>query len=238
MSYTRHREALLSALDSEDPSVAGLQSKIASFQKKQKKQIKVKEDYYDWIHNQRSLDGAEQAISRQILQACSNVLVYMENEKDYEGLFKSCDIYPDRRADAIKSIQEDIAYLQKPAEVNCVVSPLIAEVRSAFVEANGQSAVECKENERNAICAELLLDLRDELSTSLEEFDGVYSELFTETREHRRKVMLHMADNRNSGSPHSLPKSLSKAFDSFYVRCCKRAIPSNMTARLTCWKVI
>ena len=213
MSYTRHREALLSAAElDDDPLVAGLQSKITSFQKKQKKQTKLKKDYYDWIHTQRGLNDVEAALSRQILQASSNTLEYMQKEKDHEGLCKLCDVGPNSRADAIKSIQDDIAILRR-SPTFCDMS-LIAEVRSLFSETNRQSTTEGDARQGNTLCAELMLDLRENLTSSLEEFDDRYSDLSTETREHRRNVMLLLSDDQNNGNQHRLPQSLSKAFES------------------------
>jgi hypothetical protein len=47
MSSASHRQSL-SAFEDDDPIVSGLQSKIANFQKKQKEQSKLKNDYFEF----------------------------------------------------------------------------------------------------------------------------------------------------------------------------------------------
>ncbi len=128
MSVSRHLEAL-SAFQNDDPLVAGLQSKISTFQRKQKKQAKQSTEYYDWVNTQRSLNDAEEVTTTQVLQTCSNVVELLQKEKKGSG----CDSCSQSRDCAIKSIQDDMELLQKPAQVFSHqeegVMPSIADLR-------------------------------------------------------------------------------------------------------------
>lgn len=219
MSCAHHREALLAAVESEDPAVAALQSKITSFQKKQKKQQRAKSDYYNWINTQRSLNDAEEAITKQILQASSNALEHIQKEKDHEDLVNSCDAQQNTISDAIKSIQDDVSVLktaETTPQANDALS-LIAEIRNAFTPTNRQDATDGEEQKRNELCADLMLDLREELSASIERLDVMYSDMSRDARAHRRKAMLLLANDQHSSNHRSLPKSLTNAFESLRV---------------------
>ena len=112
MSVSRHLEALSAFQDAEDQLVAGLESKITSFQSKQKKQAQQSTEYYDWINTQRRLNDAEEAATKQVLQACSNVVELLQKEKDV-----SCDIDQCSRIEAMRSIRDDMELLQQPVEI-------------------------------------------------------------------------------------------------------------------------
>ena len=219
MSSASHRQAL-SAFEGDDPIVSGLQSKIADFQKKQKEQLKLKNDYFDWIRAGNDLNEAESATTKQLLHACSNILELMQKEKDHTEHCKICDdVDPSsNRANATASIQADVSVLRKPArDFSCKDMDIISgisEVRRVIAGVNGQSNTEGEVRDDHALCTELLLDLKEALATSIEEIDESYSVASNEAIEHRRGAMLHLSHSRNDKHPKLLPISLARALDS------------------------
>jgi len=205
MSASRHQDAL-SAFEEDDSLVTGIQSKLTRFQRKHKKEGKQKEDYYDWIHAQRNLKDAEAALSKQILHASTNVLDLIKKEK--------YDICPNSRDEFI---QDDVAVLQNPAATSFNEIDFLSGigVRFQLLGENEQPIREYEAKERRALCAQLLLDHRKNLNTSLKELNERYSILSKETQEHRREAMLLLSNDRKKNIiQYRMPQSLSNALDS------------------------
>lgn len=187
-SSSQHRDALSSF--EEDHSSTGLQSKIANFQQKQKKQGKEENDYYDWIQTQRKLVKAEEDASKQVFQACANALELLQKEKV--------------DADIIKSLEDDIKVLQQPA----------ADISFTGMvhQSNGPNNEDDEARGRHVHHAKALLDLRENITVSMKELDDQYKILSRDVAEHRREVLQAKYDNKVS--KHELPQSLQRALDS------------------------
>lgn len=207
----RHREALASAEEAEDP-VAGLPSKIVGFRKKQEERAQTKKEHCEWIRCHRFLRDAEAALARQIVQAGSRVLERMQREKkDEDGQLRGVD--PDGGDSAIASIRECLAIVEKGPQSRDYMSR-IARIRSA-VEANRRCTSEDGTRQGNARCADLLLELREDLSVAMGELDDRRSGLAAEIKENKRNLArLLTADERRVGDEWRLPPSLTKAFKS------------------------
>ena len=221
MSSASHRQSL-SAFEDDDPIVSGLQSKISNFQKKQKEKSKLKNDYFDWIRAGNDLNEAESATTKQILHACSNVLELMQKEKGHAEHCNVCDdVDPSSsRGNATASLQVDVSVLQKPArDFSCKDKDIISgisEVRRAIAGVNGQSNTEGEVRDDHALCAKLLLDLKEALATSIEESDESYSVASNEAIEHRRGAILLLSHSRNDKYQKLLPISIARALDSLH----------------------
>jgi len=207
-----HLEALLLFAEVNDPSVAELQSKLASFQSKQRKQTKLKNKYYDWIHRCSGLKNVETALSRQIVKSSANVMEYMQKgERNGDG--QICNIDSNSNINAKFFFRDDIARLQQQPYAKDQMS-LVAEVRSS-IEANRKSTPEDEVRQGYALCADLLLDLKERLSTSIGELDNRYSDLLTEAKESRQTITQLLSDD--PGNNYHLPQLLLKAFKSLRV---------------------
>jgi hypothetical protein len=211
-SSAGHRQAL-SSFEEVDPNILGLQSKIANFQKKQKEQSKRNDDYFEWIKTGVKLNDSEAALSKQTLQACSNVLELMGMEKDYEERQLLCDNDDLRsRNEAFQSLQDDMAVLKKSAiEYSCkdeAIRDGIARVRRV-IDDGAADEQEC------AVCAKILLDLKESLFVEIGELDQQYAVLSHEAGECRQKVMVSYCDSQNNDDDQNvLPLSLVRALDS------------------------
>ena len=214
MSSSKHRAAL-SAFEEDDPLVSGLNSKIANFQKKLKDKSKHDHDYYDWIHSGIVMNDAEVAATKQILQACSNVLELIQKEKDYGGHLKICDIDHSTRADELRSA---MSVIQKPArDYSCKDNDImsgISEVRHLIASVGEQINAGGESIDYHALCAKTLLDTRDALATLIEENDESFAKQSSDTSEHRRRAMLNLSHSLKDEFPHMLPAPLASALDS------------------------
>lgn len=214
MSSSKHRKAL-SAFEEDNPLVSGLQSKIENFQKKQRDKSKHDHDYYDWIHSGIQMNDAEVAATKQIVQACSNVLELMQKEKDYEGHWKICDIDRNTRADDLRS---DMSVIQKPAHDysrgdNDIISG-ISEVRHLTASVGGKLNAVSDPGDDHALCAKMLLDMRESLATTIEEIEESCTTQSSDASEHKRRAMLLLSDSLNDEFQYVLPVSLARALDS------------------------
>ncbi|KAL3817681.1 hypothetical protein ACHAXA_002830 [Cyclostephanos tholiformis] len=209
MSSSSHLKAL-SAFEEDDPLVVGLQSKIANFQKNQKEQSKHEHDYYDWIHSGILMNDAEVATTKQILQACSNALELMQKEKDHEDHWNSCDIDHSSRVDSLRS---DISIIQTPArDYSCKDNDIMSGISK--VKLLGRQYIDGKSRDDNALCAKMLLDLREALAKSVEDIDETVAMQSSDAADHRRRVLLHLSHNLNEEFQKVLPISLARALDS------------------------
>jgi hypothetical protein len=203
-SSASHRQAL-SSFEEVDPNILGLQSKIVSFQKKQKEQSKRNDNYYEWIKTGVKLNDSEAALSNQTLQACSNVLKLMRKEKDHEG------DDPSSRDKVFQSLQNDMAVLRKSGiEYSCkdeAIRDGIARVRRV-IDGGDRNEHEC------AVCAQILLDLKESLFVEIGELDQQYAVLSHEAGECRQKAMLSSKSQNNDDDQNVLPTSLVRALDS------------------------
>jgi hypothetical protein len=211
-SSAGHRQAL-SSFEEVDPNILGLQSKIANFQKKQKEQSKRNDDYFEWIKTGVKLNDSEAALSKQTLQACSNVLELMGMEKDYEERQLLCDNDDLRsRNEALQSLQNDMAVLRKSdSEDSCkdeAIRDGIARVRRV-IDDGARDEQEC------AVCAKILLDLKEYLFVEIGELDQKYAVLSHEAGGCRQEVMVSYCDSqKNDNDQNVLPMSLVRALDS------------------------
>jgi hypothetical protein len=213
MCSSSHLQAL-SEFEDDDPIVSGLQSKIANFQKKQKEQSKIKNDYFGWIRTGNDLNEAESAAMKQFLHACSNVLELIEKEKT---LVASRNVILSLRAEHGKICDDvdqiDLSVLRAPArDFSCKEKDImsgISQVRCVIAGITGQS-----DTEVDALCAKLLSNLKEALATSIEEIDESYSIASNEAIEHRRGAMLHLSHSRHDKNQSLLPISLARALDS------------------------
>ena len=216
MSASRHLQRLSAFENADDSSVAGLRDKIGRFQKKQQRQSKNENSKYDWLQTQRKLHDAEAAITKQILNVGSNILEYIEKEKDLNHHHDSCGIDSGSRVRAVKSLQEDMSALQNHVHTHQVGDILshIIEVRESF--SRGQSDAETEARQQNtALHAQWLLELKESLFSNLECLDEKCNNLSHDIKEHRKNAMqlLSAGENDNSNQ-HSLPESLSRALAS------------------------
>lgn len=176
-----HHLQRLAAFEDEDPSVIELQSKISNFQLRQQKESRKKNKYYEWVQTRRKLCDAEASLNNQIHRACTNLVGYIENEE-------SCSGDPNSRLHAMKSIQEDIKVLQKPAQQGI-------EVLSTL---SGDGP------RRNL----------DHLHSLMEDFDDKCNNMLREINEHRQKVPSLISGSKNEEG--CLPLSLCKAIASLH----------------------
>ena len=208
-SSASHRQAL-SSFEGVDPTV-GLQSKIANFKKKVKEESKRNDIYYGWIKTGVKLNETEEVVSNQILHSCSNVLELMRKEKDYEEHQLFCDNDdPSSRDEALQSLQDDMAVLRKSGTDYSYKDERIndgtARVRRAIDEG-------ARDEHEFAVCAKILLDLKESLFVKIEELDQQYAVQSHEAGEYRQKAMLS-SDSQNNDDQNVLPTSLVRALDS------------------------
>jgi len=209
-SSASHRQAL-SSFEEVDPNILGLQSKIVNFQKKLKEKSKCTDDYYGWIKTGVKLNETEEVVSNQILRSCSNVLELMRKEKDYEEhqLFCVNDDDPSSR-DAFQSLQDDMAVLRKSGTD---YSYKDERIRDGIAIVRRVIDDRARDEHEFAVCAKILLDLKESLFVQIEELDQQYAVQSHEAGEYRQKAKLS-SDSQNNDDQNVLPSSLVRALDS------------------------
>lgn len=207
-SSASHRHAL-SSFEEVDATVLGLQSKIANFQKKQKEQSKRNDDYYEWIKTGVKLNDLETAVSSQILQSCSNVLELMRKEKDYEEHQLFCDNDDPSSRDAFQSLQNDMAMFRKSGTDYSYKDERIKDSTAIVRRVIDEGT---RDEHEFAVCAKILLDLKESLFVQIEEYDQQYAVQSHEAGEYRQKAML--SSNSQNDDQNVLPTSLVRVLDS------------------------
>ena len=216
MFSSRYRDAL-SAFEEND-QFDGIQSNLAKFQRKQKKQSMSQSNSFDWIREERRLKNADAAISKQILLGISNAISDAQKEIVTEGILLSSGVNSNSTIDAIKSLQDDVAMFQNESPLVKDQHPMNLVIKMKD-ELTKLSPVVSKEG--TALCAKLLLDTRGKLDALEEELGEQYSIQSKLICEHRRKVVsMVIAENSKKislefhGRERILTKPLTAAFES------------------------
>jgi hypothetical protein len=174
MFNSRHKDAL-SAFES-DNQFDDIRKKLSNFRVDQTKKAQSSAQHFSWIEEERRLKQSEAATTKQLSNSICKLLAELEKEK--------CP-----KAIDILAVKKDLETLETSASAS--LSLLVIDVKDTIsailsIDVTGEDA---------GLCAQLILDLKNNLTTVEAELDDQYSLLATEVKVCRRKVMQLVAED-------------------------------------------